>query len=793
MTKPLINSTLSKSKAFVLLEYVLLALCLCVIALRATFTEGPTMRPSTTPDSLGDSLYSLSVSAVLIFSFVFWLILSFCSKRFLYRLTGIEVGLGLFCAAAAVAGFAASDKRLAITAAAVLLAPPLAAVLLVQILDSPSKIKLVLAVIAALGVVSTYQCAEQLFVSNQVTIEEYEKSPQTFLEPLGIEPGTFQQFLFEHRLYTKGVHGFFTTSNSAGSFSLMASFAAIALFIDKLKNRKSGASQPIHILASGIAVVLVIFGLALTRSKGAIIGALFAAAILTALLCFGNWLITHKKAILTVCIFLSIVATGAVISYGLKHGRLPGGSSMLVRWQYWQASAKMFADHSLTGVGPGNFATFYTRYKPAAALESVADPHNFPLSILTQYGTLGLIGFLAMIFIPLWKALSPAAASPLPRIDQPQPTFKTLALALLIIISLALLLVRPLLMPPPPADNIDVVIYLIVTLYITPAAVFIIAFLLLTAPLTTTRATSHDSRTTIHEPLPAIALLYKAEAGRVTALTAALFSAIAGVCLHNLIDFAIFEPPVLTAFWALMACLIAADSYHNSRPQLVLKLNPLVKILLMTAGIITIWAYLYFALIPVARTTAKIKQANRAISAGQFDYAHQWLDIAAIDDRLSPIPLSLNARLYLHHFEVTQSKLSDLLLQAEKCLQTAINRNDADFKNFERLADTYNRLAEISTPSQKTDWLNKAFDIAKLAIERYPGCERLHFELAKIAEQLGKTGLAHQEYEKTIKIEDSFRSQFKLMYPNREIVSRLGEDKYQFATERIKALKKQQK
>jgi O-antigen ligase len=175
---------------------------------------------------------------------------------------------------------------------------------------------------------------------------------------------------------------------------------------------------------------------------------------------------------------------------------------MLVRWQYWQASAKMFADHPLTGVGPGNFASFYTRYKPAAALESVADPHNFPLSILTQYGPLGLIGFLVMIFIPLWKALSPAAASPLPRIDQPQPAFRTLALTLLIIISLALLFVRPLLMPPPPADTIEVVIYLILTLYITPAAVFFIAFLLLPSlyKQCEIRFTIHDSQTTSHEP-----------------------------------------------------------------------------------------------------------------------------------------------------------------------------------------------------------------------------------------------------------------------------------------------------
>jgi hypothetical protein len=386
-----------------------------------------------------------------------------------------------------------------------------------------------------------------------------------------------------------------------------------------------------------------------------------------------------------------------------------------------------------------------------------------------------------MIFIPLYNVRFQISNLQLP-IDNQQSTInnRKSALALLIIISLALLFVRPLLMPATPADTIDVVIYIIVTLYITPAAVFIIAFLLLTSPLTAARNTTHSSPLTLvpsevegtsHSPVMSVA--------------AALFAAIVGVCLHNLIDFAIFEPPVLTAFWALMACLIAADSYQNSRPQLVLKLNPLVKILLMTAGIITIWAYLYFALIPVARTTAKIKQAQQAISAGQFDYAHQWLDTAANDDRLSPTPLSLNGKLYLHQFQTAQTKTPDLLLQAEKYLQAAIRRNDADFKIFERLTEVYNKLSEIAPPQQKTDWLKKSFDSAMAATYLYPGCERLHFKLAKIAEELGKTDLARQEYEETIKIEDSFRSQFKMMYPNREIVSRLGEDKYQFAIEHL--------
>jgi len=278
MTKSPINLNFSKSKGQVILEYILLGLCLCVIALRTTFTEGLSAQSASQLINLGESVYSLSVSAVLILSFVFWFVWSFCGKRFLYRFTMMEIGLCLFVVAAIIAGLAAANKRAAITDFAVFVAPVLCAVLLVQILDSPSKIKLLLAVIAAFGVVSAYQCAEQFFVGNQITIDQYEQAPQTMLEPLGIEAGTFQQFLFEHRLYTRGVRGFFTTGNSAGSFAMLAFFAAAALFLEKFKNRKSDRSGPLHLVTCGIAVAVVLFGLAITRSKGAIVASLIAAA-----------------------------------------------------------------------------------------------------------------------------------------------------------------------------------------------------------------------------------------------------------------------------------------------------------------------------------------------------------------------------------------------------------------------------------------------------------------------------------------------------------------------------------
>ena len=159
--------------------------------------------------------------------------------RLIYRFTGIEIGLAVFGVAAVISTCGASDKRTAISQVVILLGPICAALLLAQILDRPAKVRVVLAVIVGLGIVSAYQCAEQLFISNAITIEQYEKNPQMLLEPLGIEPGTFQHFLFEHRLYSRGVRGFFTTSNSAASFAILACAAAAILLLRRLQGVQS--------------------------------------------------------------------------------------------------------------------------------------------------------------------------------------------------------------------------------------------------------------------------------------------------------------------------------------------------------------------------------------------------------------------------------------------------------------------------------------------------------------------------------------------------------------------------
>ncbi len=468
--------------------------------------------------------------------------------------------------------------------------------------------------------------------------------------------------------------------------------------------------------------------------------------------------------------FLLVLAgTVFIFGFGMKYDRLPGGNSMLVRWQYWQASVKMFASHPLSGVGPGNFAYFYQHYKTPAATEDVSDPHNFPLSLLVQYGPLGLAGFLLMLFIPLWLVHRPSSLVHRVTGHESRTTGCSFASYALILWVCILLAWRILMIPADYADRFDVILYMIARFYIPPVVVFSICLLLLAKIKNLESEIQHYSVT-------------------------ALFCAVIGVLLHNLTDFAVFEPGVYTAFWVVMACFIVARrSYLVSRPSsIIYHPSALVKLSVIAVVLLICWALFNYALIPVFHTTRNIRQANIAISEGSFEQAHNLLALAVEQDKLASAALSLDARLYIRQSELQPAGKQKLLAEAQRLLQAASQRNNADYKNFERLADVYNLLSDDSAGQEKTALLNKAYAAASQAIERYPGCERLHFSLAQIAEKLGKTAIALEHYNRALEIEQQYRSQFRIIYPDiKEIISRLGQDKYKIATERIKALNKQ--
>jgi tetratricopeptide (TPR) repeat protein len=187
----------------------------------------------------------------------------------------------------------------------------------------------------------------------------------------------------------------------------------------------------------------------------------------------------------------------------------------------------------------------------------------------------------------------------------------------------------------------------------------------------------------------------------------------------------------------------------------------------------------------VIKSAAKIQLSYRSPPR-----AHIFLAEAAAINKYDPRPLSLNGRLSLQRYQNGPNRTDALLLQAADYFGGAIERNSADYKNYENLCKVYKLLAEAES-SESSPWLQKAFAAIEEAVSRYPGNSRLRVELSEIAELLGKKETAIENYRQAIKIEDDYTEQFKIMYPDQGVFSRLGEEEYALAKERLAALSRQ--
>ena len=734
--------------------FFVLVLFLCVLGLRVTHPESTQITMISGGQSLGNDGLSLILSAVLIIGSLVWVSVAVCGGKESWRITWMEVGVGLFATAWVVGVFFASDKRAAITDLVTMLGPMAAAMVLVQVLDSLRLLRLVLMVIVALGAVCAYQCADQFFSSNAMMIKQYEEHPEEQLGQFGIGENEFKRKAYEHRLYSKDVRGFFATGNSAGSFFLLAIFACIGLAVTDRAGE--GKSFIVRMLLYAMAGGVCVFGLLLTHSKGAIGAGVVAGGLGVFLRLFGGLLRRHWRVVLLVCVIGAVGVVWVVVSYGMEHDTLPGGNSMLVRWQYWVGAWKMYAAKPYTGVGGGNFGNYYTHYKIAAAPETVKDPHCFALSILSQYGPVGLVGFVGAIGMLAVSSIGAGKRCLTPLIRHGEKSLLPPLITVGAVVAGCMLVFRPLLIGVEQSSDIAVMVYVGIFLFVVPVVFFVISYL----------------------------LLFKAESmgGGKAGLRGgviAIFCGVFGVLLHNLIDFAIFEPGVLTTFWVMAACLGAMGCLQGDRRIKIAIAGRNGKIATVLVCSIAAYAFFAFAFVP----TLEASRLRQNALHRRYE-SHELLDLAGQVDELNGEVLNLNGRFYVQHWEETGRKNSGLLEFAARCFKEAALRDRANFNNYEKLRGVYENLSEVSADGAKGTWLSLAYSTGKEAVDRYPGAGRLWYSLGKIAEKLGKGDEAAEHFAKAVAIEDSYREQFKVMYPGRDMVSRLGEAKYAYAKEK---------
>ncbi len=730
------------------LGFALLGLCLGILALRLTVTESPVSRLSTLSTNLHDLAYSLTLSMLLLVAAGLWVIRVLHGRAQTCK-TYLALGISLFVLGGLIAVWFASDQRAALSDLLVLVAPMAMAWLLIQLLNTPAKIRLTLALIAVLGLLNAYESYTQFTSTNQETIAAYEKEPAQFLEPLGVNRGTFEHFLFEHRLYSQGVRSFFTTRNSNGSFLLMAILAALALTIEGVIQYKEKRNTPAYAVAALLVTLINLNALILTKSKGALGGLTLACLGLILIFAFGKWLRTHAKMLMVLCIVSLVVLTGSLVFYGQTHDTLPGGNSLLVRWQYWQATTHMIAEHPWIGVGPGNFSQAYHQFKAAASPESVADPHNWVLSLLSQYGPLGMIGFVLALAWPLVTVTLRRQEASGSICHTTEAHNKKLYWGYTFAVCTWLLLVKPML-----GMIIQDTLPIIVLTCLVHTLMLCVGMLVL---LTASAGQEADAR---HTPLP----------WTVPVLAWCILSLLAA----NMLDFALFEPSVLTCFWTMVACVVACQlihtrstSQHKCTPSPIRW--PMTGVIL---GVLLLCVAVVY--IPLLISTSKIFKANQAWAQGKTPQAHQLLDQAARLDWLSDTAFYQNGRMFLNEYKQSPDKEPGLLVKAKACFEKAIHRNPDAYKNYEKLTD----VCTLMDP-------NTAVKPAKQAVRRYPGNARLQVKLAMLHDQLGQPDLALEAYQAALDIEDSFQEQFKLMYPEEPLIHRLAPEYLNKATDRV--------
>lgn len=282
--------------------------------------------------------------------------------------------------------------------------------------------RVTLAAILGAFAVLALRGAHEFFIDHPRTLDDFHANQDRILASHGWSPGSSMALAFERRVSQSDVSGWFGLSNIYAALCAAAATLFIGLFTGLIlgfgpspeRSSTRERTRGLAWLAAGALASLA--GVAMAQSKGGVAALLVG---LGSLVVFDR-LRAHRETIgarLTQKIggLIGVSAiVGALVLIFVRGaiGERIGELSILFRWFYAQASARIFAAHPLFGAGPDGFQAAYALAKNPISPEDVSSPH----SILMDWGaTLGLFGLAwgALLFILAWEA-GRNAVSPLP-------------------------------------------------------------------------------------------------------------------------------------------------------------------------------------------------------------------------------------------------------------------------------------------------------------------------------------------------------------------------------------------
>jgi O-antigen ligase len=228
----------------------------------------------------------------------------------------------------------------------------------------------------------------------------WQENRASILRERGIEEGSYAARQFGQKIENGEMIGFNASPNSFAAVLSLLVIVAGGLLIQ----RQSDGDGQAWILPYSLAILAGLWVMLYTHSKAAFGTVMLGAVLLALNRVMRRTLTTRSRTVYFGGVVALLLAMGAVIGHGVYHGSLLN-DSLTFRWKYWVASARMFVERPLAGVGWGNFGLHYLAKRLPEAAEEIKDPHNFFVRFCVELGAVGGVLLVAWM-LGLWWTLT---------------------------------------------------------------------------------------------------------------------------------------------------------------------------------------------------------------------------------------------------------------------------------------------------------------------------------------------------------------------------------------------------
>lgn len=393
------------------------------------------------------------------------------------------------------------------------------------------------------------------------------------LQQHGWAEGSFAAKQFELQILHGNLAGFSTSSNTYAAMLVLLSIVVAGLLLSEFRDRKN--------LLLILFLIPLLWLLYLTGCKAAF-GTIFLATLAFLILRLAGPIVSRsRRAIYFLIVATFLILIAVTVQYGLRHGNLHN-DSLNFRWRYWVAAARIFHAHPIHGIGWNSFGEYYLSVRLPAASEEIKDPHDMFVRVFTELGLIGGIIFTAFIVLAWWRMTRDA---------KPGQTSDGIITARGLIIAIVLAFIINA-WASIDFSQIPAFVFLELMRRFLYLAMLLIAVIF---------GLNRDRKKLISAPLPW--------------LLPAIAIGLGLFLIHNLIDFAIFDPSPgpLMLFVLLTGTLIGMRSPAIAKARLAWTKFAIVLIIFLAATIAFI--------IPVISADSDTQAADDLLRSGKIPQA----------------------------------------------------------------------------------------------------------------------------------------------------------------------------